>query len=96
MARTPKRSMAVAEAAKKPEVTTPPEAVKPAPPPKASKVAAKVFEVVDGMGRVMGEAGSQKEADELVADHRAAGRPVSHVRERGTTEPQADAEAAGE
>ena len=93
MARTPKSPTPVAEA-KKPEVSPAVAAVTPKPKPKAT--APGGFEVVDGMGKVVGIADTQEEADEVIADFRAAGRGPSHVRPRGAQEPEADAEAAGE
>lgn len=91
MARTPKSPTPVAEA-KKPEV--PPAVAAVTPKPKAT--APGGFEVVDGMGKVVGIADTQEEADEVIADFRAAGRGPSHVRPRGAQEPEADGEAAGE
>lgn len=54
----------------------------------------KVFEVVDGPGSVVGVADTREEAEAVVADHRAAGRGLSTIREVDAKEPEA--ETAGE
>ncbi|QXN70949.1 hypothetical protein RCKVOTHE_30 [Rhodobacter phage RcKvothe] len=55
----------------------------------------KVWEVVDGSGSVVGVADTKDEAEAVMADHRAAGRGPSTIREVDAKEPEADAEAAG-
>ncbi len=55
----------------------------------------KVWEVVDGSGSVVGVADSKDEAEAVMADHRAAGRGPSTIREVDAKEPEADGEAAG-
>lgn len=50
----------------------------------------KVFEVVDGMGSVVGVADTREEAEAVVADHRNAGRGPSNVREVDAKEPEAE------
>ena len=55
----------------------------------------KVWEVVDGSGSVVGVADSKDEAEAVMADHRAAGRGPSSIREADAPEGEPEAETAG-
>ena len=55
----------------------------------------KVFEVVDGRGAIVGIAASREEAEACVADHSAAGRGPSSIREADAPEAEPEAETAG-